>query len=141
MAIKTYNPKDTTITIGTHIVKDYDNGQFIEVAFEEDTYEHLSSADGIEMRIKKNDNRATATITLMQSSESAVFLNGVYLADRITDAGVLPFQLKDTRTGDLIVTEACWIRRAPTYTRGNSKEAISFQLSLSSPDITLGLPA
>ena len=137
MTVKTYNPKNTTIVIGTHTVKDYDDGQFINVEFESDSYEHLSSADGNGVRIATNDGRATATLTLMQGSDSIPFLEGLRLLDKISDSGVVPFMLKDTRNGDLIATESCWIKKKPAYARGKSKEATVYMISLDNPDMLL----
>ncbi len=134
MGIKSYNPKDTTITVGTHTVVGFDNAQFINFEFEDDSYEHVSSADGEELRIKKNDNRATVTLNLIQGSESIEFFSNMEIADRLTDSGVLPFYLKDIKSGDIIASEACWIKKRTPYSRSNSKEPVAVVLSVKSPD-------
>jgi hypothetical protein len=138
MGIKTYNPKNVTITLvsglGAHIVKGYDDGQFINIEYESDAYDHIAGADGEEMRVKKNDRRASCTITLLQSSDTNNYLSNLENLDRVSDSGVAAFLLKDASSGEIVATDSVWIKKRPAYSRDKSKVAMAWVLSMKSPD-------
>lgn len=138
MGIRTYNPRNVTITLvsglGAHIVKGFDDGQFINIEYESDAYDHVVGADGEEMRIKKNDRRATCTITLLQSSDTNQYLSNLENLDRVSDSGVAGFLLRDATTNEVVASDSVWVKKRPAFNRDKSKVAMAWVLSMKSPD-------
>lgn len=139
MGIKTFNPKKVTITLasalGSHIVKGFDNGEFVGFEFESEAYTHEAGADGEEARFKNNDRRATLRIILLQSSDSNKYLSDVENLDRISDGGVMGLYLKDATTGEFIASDACWVKKRAAWSRDVGKTSMTWELSVKSPDV------
>jgi hypothetical protein len=135
MAIKTYDPKQVAIYIGPVAISGWVSAS---VSFEDDSYEHTSGVDGEEMRTKKNDNRATLTLSLNQSSDSNDYLSGLHAADRLTNAGVLPVIIKDNSGRSLVESESGWIKKAADFRREASPQPVEWMLSLSNAIIFHG---
>jgi hypothetical protein len=128
MAIKTYDPKSVAIIFGGIIITGWNS---VSVEYEEDSYEHSVGADGEEMRTKKNDNRASMTLTLAQSSASNDALSLVAAADRASNGGVLPMLIKDNTGRSLVESESAWIKKTPSFNREAGPSDVEWMFSLS----------
>jgi hypothetical protein len=135
VAIKTYDPKQVAIIFGGIIVAGWSN---VSVEYEEDAYEHSVGSDGEEMRTRKNDQRASMTLTLNQSSASNDALSLVAVADRATNGGVLPLLIKDNTGRSLVTSESAWIKKIPAFSREAGPGEVEWEFSLSNAIIFHG---
>lgn len=81
-------------------------------------FEKVVGADGSVARVQSGDNSCTITIKLLQTSTTNKELMALYLADRETGAGALPFVYADTEAGETVVVNNAWVTQAPDITRG-----------------------
>lgn len=118
MSVKNYDPNNVKITIaGFPIDRGLADGTFVTVAREADAFTDQAGSDGQVVRIKSNDNRATITITLMQSSEVNGFLSALHNSDRNDPdgQGVGSFQLQDLNGDSSIRSATCWVQKMAEY--------------------------
>lgn len=97
-------------------ISGYADGEWLTVERDSPAFEDVVGTDGEVTRSKTNDNRATVTIRLMQSSPVNGLLSVLHNLDKNTPngAGVGPFLLTDIPTGTtLLVAEKCWISEEP----------------------------
>lgn len=131
MAIKNYDPKNVHVSLSGIPLSGFADGTFVSISFESDAWIHESGSDGEEMRTKSNDNRATCTITLMESSASNDVLSGLYLADKASSAGAVPFMVKDNNGTTLVTAVSAWVRKMTDISKGRSGENREWTISLS----------
>jgi hypothetical protein len=120
MSVRTYDPKDVQIIVGGVPMSGFADGTFIAVEFDESTFSKTVGADGEVSRAKSNNKSATATITLKQTSPSNAVLSGFALVDEATNAGVVPFMIREIGTGStLVFAESAWIQdwAGPEYSK------------------------
>ena len=135
MAIKTYDPKQVAIILGGIIVAGWNS---LSVEYEDDAYEHSVGTDGEEMRSKKNDLRASMTLTLAQSSASNDALSILAAADRASNGGALPLLIKDNTGRSLVTSESAWIKKVPAFSREAGPSEVEWSFSLSNAIIFHG---
>lgn len=96
------------------------DGVFLSIERDADVFGDTTSTDGDVVRFKTNDHRATATLSLMNTSATNAVLSALYQLDRNTSngAGVGPFLVED-RNGTTLHTGAkCWIAKTPKVDLG-----------------------
>lgn len=117
-ATKTYDASQVTVAVAGLVLKGYADGEFLRIEPEADDFDDVAGTDGEVSRSKTNDTRATATIILMQTSESNAALDALSKADRNLPggAGIGPFYVRDRSGYSVHTASACWIRRRPNVT-------------------------
>lgn len=128
--VTTYDPKSVALIIAGVPMGGFAE-DMITIEFSEDSWEHLTGADGEEIRIKKNDRRAELTVRFIQSSESNTFLAALQQTDEATGAGTFPVLFKDNNGATLVSSESAWIKKTPSITRGRGPQDVEWVLSLS----------
>ena len=115
-ALKIYDSNQVTIVaMGIPIIGGFDDGEFLTIEQESDDFDAVVGTDGQVTRSKTNNNMATITIKLMQSSDCNSALSALLNLDKAqpNGAGVGPFLVRD-RGGTAIYTASkCWISKAP----------------------------
>ena len=118
MGIKQYDPKKVTIILGTHIVTGVADGTFATLTQTNDQWIHKSGSDGEEMRARSNDGRGEFTLTLMQTSATNTFIQGLVLADEISGNGGVPLLIKDASSDATVgASEYIWVKKSPDLAR------------------------
>jgi hypothetical protein len=134
MGIKQYDPKKVTVILGAHIVTGFADGTFISMVRTGDQWVHKSGSDGEEMRAKTNDFRGELTLTLMQTSSSNTFVQGLLTADELTGEGGVPLLIKDASSdAALAASEYVWVKKDPDFVRAREDTAITWVLSCKRP--------
>ena len=110
---KTYNPKKVAVICGAFQITGFADGTFVNVEMNEDQWSLQMGTDGEGTRSKSNNFSARVTITLMQSSDSNQILQAFWNSDRVSDAGVFPFLLKDNSGRTLHAAEQMWVVKQP----------------------------
>ena len=141
MALKSYDPKSVSMIIGSHIVAEFEDGTFINVERNNDTWSIKKGASGETARAKSNDRSGIFTFTLMQTSLSNDFLSALAIADEVENSGIVPVVIKENGGTTVASAIEAWIRRPSAVEY--SKTVGSRQWILETGDLILnvgGLP-
>lgn len=123
MGAKIYDADQITIVVaGILINSGYADGEFCSIQQDTDDFTDVVGTDGEVARSKTNDNRATITISLMQTATANALLSVLSNIDKIASngAGVGPLLIKDLAGTSLYAASKCWVAKAPdvTFDRG-----------------------
>ena len=115
MTLRVYDPDQVIISVAGIPISGWADGEFCRVERESDAFSDVVGTDGEVTRSKTNDNRATVTIRLMQSSPINALLSALHNSDKNSPGGVGvgPFELFDASGGTTLVAEKCWIAKEP----------------------------
>ena len=118
MALKIYDPDQVSCSfagIPIFQTEHTADGEFLSVAMESDAFNDVVGSNGGGTRPKSNDQRATVTIKLMQSSETNALLSAIHNADLAAPngAGVGALLIRDRNGTTLLESTAAWIVKAP----------------------------
>ncbi len=118
--METYDPKLYTCVVAAIPVdaEAYADGEFIKVEKDTDKFTDVSGTGGGVARAKQHDDRATVTLTVLQTAAINAVLSTLANLDAETDggAGVGPFLLKDRGGLTVYAGSECWIARMPDVT-------------------------
>ena len=119
--IKTYNPKEVIVTLGTHIVTGYADDSFVTIDPNGDGVTKKVGCDGEIVRSISPDDTYIIKISVLQTSDTNAFLQQKLALDRKTGDGMFPVLVKDLKGGMVFSTDAAWPIKAAS--RGFGKEA------------------
>ena len=112
----------------------YADGDFLEITFNSDHFTSYVGTDGEVSRSKTNDNTATITIRLAQTSPTNDLLSAIVQGDLLAGggAGIGAFLVTDIRGTSLYTAANCWITKTPdaTYGRDTGERAWTMQCDL-----------
>lgn len=109
--MKSYDPKNVSMIIGSHIVTEFEDGTFINVERNNDTWAIKKGASGETARAKSNDRSGIFTFTLLQTSLSNDFLSALAITDETSNNGVVPVVIKENGGTTVASAVEAWIRR------------------------------
>lgn len=81
--VKTYDPKDVTVTVGGRFLTGFAEGSMVECEKDEDNFSTKVSAQGEVVVTLSNNPLGTVTITLDQTSPDVTYLNKLANAKKI----------------------------------------------------------
>lgn len=119
--IKTYNPKEVIVTLGTHIVTGYADDSFVTIDPNGDGVTKKVGCDGEIVRSISPDDTFIIKLSVLQTSDTNAFLQQKLALDRKTGDGMFPVLVKDLKGGMVFSTDAAWPIKAAS--RGFGKEA------------------
>lgn len=111
--VRTVDPKLVVITMGPILVAGYGPDTFITIATEDDFFEKQRGADGSVERYAKNVYDALITITLLKTSITNDSLSALHNTDKLTNAGKVPFLMKDLNGTEIAAFAQAWIKKMP----------------------------
>ena len=124
-AIRVFDPKDVTITWGTHLISGFAEEK-VSISYQDDAFDLAIGCDGEASRVRKNNNSATITVTLQQTSPSNDFLSLMALADRVSSLGVLPFTLIDYSGNTKCFAPSAYLTKTPDMSLSNTNQTIQW---------------
>jgi len=116
MTTKIYDADQVAIIIaGRPLLGGFADGEFVRIERESPAFDDVVGTDGEVSRSKTNDNRATVTVLLMQTSDSNAILSALHNQDKIATggSGVGPLVIKDLQGTTLYASGECWVRSTP----------------------------
>lgn len=117
MSAETYDPKLYTVIVAAIPVDAaaYADGEFIKVERDTDKFTDVAGTGGGVARAKQHDDRATVTLTLLQTDPMNAVLSTLANLDANTDGGqgVGPFALNDRGGLSKYAAAKSWISRMP----------------------------
>jgi len=110
-----YAPDEVILTFGPIILGGFAEGTFINWEYDEDFFSLVMGVDGEAARGKSNNNSATITALLMQTSVTNDLLSAIHALDILSPNGdgVQPMLLKDNNGRTLQTAEKAWIQKPP----------------------------
>jgi Bacteriophage KPP10, Structural protein ORF10 len=127
MAFGNYSFTNVNVIFGILELQGFAEGDdVVNVTFDTDQFTDVAGAKGDVTRTQTNDNRATVTIKLLQTSQSYKELMALYNIDRETGANVLPMVVINKETGETLVCNNTWIMKNPDIVRGQNANAVEF---------------
>lgn len=118
--VKTYNPKEVTIACGNHIVTGIADDSFVSIEANGEGITKKVGCDGEIVRAVSPDNTYKVKISLLQTSDSNAFFSNMVDVDRETGEGMFPVLIKDLKGGLVFSTEAAWVIKKSSVTRGKA---------------------
>lgn len=116
--VRTYNPKEVTIACGSHIVTGIADDSFVSIEANGDGITKKIGCDGEIVRAVSPDNTYKVKISLLQTSDSNAYFSNMFDVDRENGEGLFPVLIKDLKGGLVFSTEAAWVIKRSSVTRG-----------------------
>jgi hypothetical protein len=116
--LKTYDFKSVAVIMGGVQATGLADGDAVTVEMDADAWNLLVGADGEATRSKSNNNAATVTLRLMQTSDMNDILTSYYQADKLANNGKFPLMIKDNSGRSLHVAEQAWVQKLPAVNYG-----------------------
>ena len=132
---KTYNPKEVTMAVGSHIVTGFADDSFITIEANGDGVAKKVGCDGEVARAISPDGTYKVKVALLQTSSSNAFFQERYALDRDTGEGMFPILIKDLKGGLLFNSEAAWVIKPASRVYG--KDTNNREWELDTGDATL----
>ncbi len=132
---KTYNPKEVTMAVGSHIVTGFADDSFITIEANGDGVAKKVGCDGEVARAISPDGTYKVKVALLQTSSSNAFFQERYAQDRDTGEGMFPILIKDLKGGLLFSSEAAWVIKPASRVYG--KDTNNREWELDTGDATL----
>ena len=123
--IKTYNPREVTCSLGSHIVEGYAEDSFIQIE---------PNGDGITKKVGCDGE--IVRIVLLRSSASAKFLQDKFDEDVENGNALFPILIKDLKGGMVFASDACWVVRSAPRQFGRQAPDLEWELSTGEADLT-----
>lgn len=111
--MKTYDPKQVTITFGGFIMAGFADDRMVTVARLNDTWTMKTGVDGEGTRSKSNDKSGEITVALMETSESNAVLTAFAKADELTNNGTFPVLIRDNNNESYYAAAQAWVVKPP----------------------------
>jgi len=134
--IRTYNPKEVTVSCGSHIVTGYADDSFITIEPNGDGITKKVGCDGEIARAVSPDNTYKVKIVLLQTSDSSAYFSKMADLDRDTGEGMFPILIKDLKGGQVFSTEAAWVVKKSPMNRGKDTNNREWELDTGDGTLT-----
>jgi len=119
--VYTYNPKEVTCALGTHIARGFAEDSFIAIDPSGDGVTKKVGCDGEVVRSISPDDTYVVKLSLLQTSATNAFLEENLKKDRKNGNGMFPILIKDIKGGLVFSADAAWPIRSASRSFG--KEA------------------
>ena len=134
--IKTYNPKEVVMSLGTHVVSGYADDSFLTIDPNGDGITKKVGCDGEIVRSVSPDDTSIVKIVVLQTSDTNHFLEERAAQDRKTGDGMFPILIKDLKGGLVFSTDAAWPVRSASRAFGKESNNREWELHTGSGNLT-----
>lgn len=118
--VKTYNPKDVVVILGTEVISGFSEDDMITIKPVGDGITGYYGADGEVARSIDANNSLEVTITLAQTSDSNNTLMNLHLLDKETGGGLAPLSIKDLSGTTIAQASQAWVSNIPEVKFGKT---------------------
>lgn len=133
--IHTYDPKEVTISLGSHIVTGYAEDSYISIEPSGDGITKKVGCDGEIVRSLSPDNTFNVKMNVLYQSASNSWLQAQYDMDMATGDGMFPIMIKDLKGTMIFQAAKCWAIKPAV--RGFGKESGNREWELTTGAATL----
>ena len=110
--IKTYNPKQISISLGNHIVTGYADDSFVTIEQNGDGMTKKVGCDGEIVRSISPDDTYVIRLSVLQTSSTNRYLQNKYSADIKNGSGMFPILVKDLGGTTVFKANNAWSAKA-----------------------------
>lgn len=121
MAVKTYNPKKVTCSLGRHIVSGYADDSMITVEFAGDGTSYVAGADGEIVRSIDPTEIYTLKLALQQTSATNAYLQKRFDKDRKDGNGTFSVNINDLLGKEKFTGGVAWVTKPASFVRGKTQ--------------------
>jgi hypothetical protein len=108
--LHTYNASRVLVIVNGFPISGFADGAFVHITMINDGITTQVGADGEIARAVNSDRRCTVTLTLQQTSESNLFLSGMFDVDMLTCGGMAgPILIQDLCGETIFAASNAWI--------------------------------
>lgn len=107
--LSTYSSEDVQITVGGVTISGAADASFCTVARTSDTWSMKIGSGGEVARSKNPDRSGRITLRLLSTSDSNDYLSGLFLADDLSNSGIVPVMIKDGNGTSLFTAPQAWV--------------------------------
>lgn len=118
--VKTYNCKEVTIALGSHIVTAVADDSFVTIESNGDGVSKVVGCDGEIVRAINPDGSYKVKLSLLQTSDTNSFLQNQYQRDRDTGEGMFSILIKDLKGGMVFSCDCAWVIKPSSRVYGKS---------------------
>ena len=118
--IRTYNPKEVIVSLGTHMAGGFADDSFISIEANGDGITKVVGCDGEIARSITPDDTYVLKLSCLQTSQTNSWLQNMHNYDVNTGNGMFPVLIKDLRGGMVFSANAAWVVKSTP--RGFGKE-------------------
>lgn len=133
--IKTYNPKQVTVSLGNHLVTGYADDSFITIDPNGDGVTKKVGCDGEIVRSVSPDDTYVVKLSVLQTSATNSYLQKKYTNDVANGNGMFAVLIKDLKGGLVFKTSYAWV--AKPSSRGFGKESNNREWEIHTGSATL----
>lgn len=134
--IRTYNPREVTISLGSHMVEGYAEDSFIQIEPNGDGITKKVGCDGEIVRSVSPDRTYNIRLSLLMSSASCKFLQDKFDEDVENGNALFSILIKDLKGGMVFSADACWVVRSAARQFGRDAPDREWELSTGEADLT-----
>jgi hypothetical protein len=113
MGLRTYDSGQVVITVGSHVVTGYNDGDFVQVEEQGDGIQASIGANGEMARSMSQVRSVKITLTLQQTSPTNDVLSALANVDRRTGAGTFAFSMADLMGSTVVEDSNSFILKKP----------------------------
>ncbi len=111
MAIKTYNPKQVTISLGTHLVTGYAEDSFVAIEASGDGVSKKVGCDGEIVRAIGPDDTYAIKLSLLQTSKTNKWLQKKFTKDQTSGNGMFSVLINDLKGNVEFSASYAWVAK------------------------------
>lgn len=131
MAVKTYNPKKVTCSLGRHIVSGYADDSMITVEFAGDGTSYVAGADGEIVRSIDPTEIYTLKLAVQQTSSTNAYLQKMFDKDRKDGSGTFPVNINDLLGKEKFTGDVAWVTKPASFVRGKTQNNREWEIVVS----------
>lgn len=120
MSLYTYDPNQTTVSLGPYIITGFAESPAINIELDEPRWNTEVDIHGNTIRYGVKSKNATVTITLTQGSPSNDILTNVTITDENFGLGALPLLIKDNSGTSEFKSAWAYVESTPSATFANT---------------------
>lgn len=136
--MKTWDFKQVQVIFGGNLLTGFVADGAITGDPAADDFTVQNGADGEVSRSKSNNNTWVFKLKFMQSANANDVLSAIRVSDKLSNAGVKPFMIKDLNGGTLVAERQAFIGKAPSLGMGAEAGDREWTLILPNPDVVIG---
>lgn len=130
MAMKTYNPKKVTCSLGRHIVVGYADDSMITIDFASDGTSYVVGADGEIVRSIDPAEIYTLKLAVQQTSSTNAYLQRMFDRDRKDGTGTFSVNINDVLGKEKFVGEVAWVTKPASFVRGKTQNNREWEIAV-----------
>lgn len=136
--VKTYNPRQVTVSLGNHAVSGFADDGFVEIEPLGDGITSQSGCDGEVARAIDPNQQYGVKLSLLQTSDSNAYLQSMYDRDRTTGGGAFDLLIQDLRGNTRFHAASAWVVKPATRSYGKDTNNREWELETSYATIEEG---